>query len=79
MDLWLEDPVTQAYKTCLETGAAQIGRQLGEGVFIDKSNNDLSMNKTHSAIGQKLTLEGMSKFFDILSRADMIEEPKNEM
>jgi len=76
VDLWLVNPVTQAYKTCLETRAAYIGRQIGEGVFIDKSNNNLSMNQTHSAIGQKLTLEGMSKFFDILSRADMIEDTK---
>ena len=78
MELWLENPVTKAYKTCLETGAARISLHLGEGGFIDPSNNDLSMNKIHSAIGQKLTLEGMSKFFDILSRADMIEVPKDE-
>jgi hypothetical protein len=77
VELWLADPVTQAYKTCLETGAAKIGRQLGEGDFIDTSNNDLSMNKIHSAIGQKLMLEAMSDFFDILSQADMIEVSKN--
>ncbi len=77
MDLWLVNPVTQAYKTCLETGAAKIGQQLGEGVFLDESNNDLSMNQTHSAIRQKLTLEAMSEFFDILSLADMIEESKD--
>lgn len=79
MDLWLVDPVTQAYKTCLETGAAKIGRQLGEGEFNDSSNNDLSMNQINCAIGQKLTLEGMAKFSDILHRANMIKWTKEQL
>lgn len=78
VDLWLVDPVTQAYKVCLETGAATIGVKLGEGEFINHSNNDLSMNQIHGAIGQKTALEGMSEFSDILNRADMIEVPNDE-
>ena len=78
VDLWLVDPVTQAYKTCLETGAEAIGCKIGESGFLDLSNNDLSMNRTHSALGQKLMLESMSKFNDILIGAEMIEVPKYE-
>ena len=78
VDLWLMDPVTQAYKVCLETGAETTGRRISKGEFIDISNNDLSMNQIHEAIGQKLALEVMSKFNDVLIRANMIEVPKDE-
>jgi hypothetical protein len=71
--------VTQAYKTCLETSAESIGRKIAKGEFIDKSNNDLSMNQTHSAIGQKLILESMVNFNTILTGANMIELTKEEL
>ena len=78
MDLWLADPVTQAYKTCLDTTVELIDSQLAKGSDIDFSNNDLSMNKISQMMGSKEMMISMSKFQSVLSVAAMIEAPKNE-
>lgn len=78
MDLWLADPVTQAFKTCLQTSCETVKTKLSEGEYIDSSNNDLSMNQIHSASGWSEALEAMSNFESILSKAEMIEVSKNE-
>ena len=73
MDLWLADPVTQAFKTCLQTSRDSVKANLGDGSYIDSSNNDLSMNQIHSARGWAESLEAMSNFESILNKAEMIE------
>jgi len=78
VDLWLTDPVTQAFKTCLLTNRETVQAKLSAGEYIDSSNNDLSMNQIHSANGWSKALEAMSNFESILSKAEMIEVSKNE-
>ena len=78
VELWLADPVTQAYKTCLRTNSETVKAKLGAGEYIDSFNNDLSMNKIHSASGWSEALDAMGNFESILSKAEMIEVPKNE-
>lgn len=73
VDLWLADPVTQAFKTCLQTSCEGVKAKLGAGEYIDSSNNDLSMNSIHSARGWAESLEAMSNFESILNKAEMIE------
>lgn len=78
VDLWLVDPVTKAYLACLQSSHKGFHDKIGSGVFIDSLNNDLSMNKTHKALGSKETLEFMSDFEAVLVAGEMIEVPKNE-
>ena len=74
----MTDPVTQAFKTCLLTSCEAVQAKLGAGDYIDLSNNDLSMNQISSARGWAESLEAMSNFESILSKAEMIEVSKNE-
>jgi len=78
VDLWLTDPVTQAYKICLETSSKRLQDSLVSGEQIDPSNNDLSMNQIHTSIGWKGAVDAMSLFDSVLKQAEMIEVPKNE-
>ena len=77
VDLWLMDPVTQAYKTCLDTAIAKVNAELADGAHIKIDNNDESMNRIHLKIGAKGALEIMSNFENILKVSSMIEV-KNE-
>ena len=72
------DPVTRAYKTCLETSRKSVLDSIGSGELIDPSNNDLSMNQIHTSLGWDKALDAMSMFEQVLSYAEMIEAPKNE-
>ena len=78
VDLWLVDPVTKAYLTCLQTSRTSIQSKISSGEYLDLSNNDRSMNRTCNALGHCQALDSMSKFDDILTSADMIEVPKDE-
>ena len=78
MDLWLTDPVTQAYLTCLKTSAEVVELKIDNGDYIDASNNDLSMNQIHSAMGWKKAINAMSNFENILKTAKMVEVAKDE-
>jgi len=78
VELWLADPVTLAFKTCLQTSCDSVKARLGRGEYIDPTNNDLSMNQIHSASGWAESLEAMSNFESILTKAEMIEVSKNE-
>ena len=74
----MTDPVTQAFKTCLQTSCEAVQAKLGAGDYIDLSNNDLSMNQISSARGWAESLEAMSNFESILSKAEMIEAPNEK-
>ena len=78
VELWLADPVTQAYKTCLDTAITKADADLASGDNIDIDNNDASMNRIHLKIGGKEALRIMSGFENILTISDMIEVPEDE-
>ncbi len=78
VDLWLVDPVTKAYLTCLQTSSKKLQDDIGSGKYLDSSNNDLSMNKIHKATGWREALDSMSQFDNILRAGQMIEVPKDE-
>ena len=73
VDLWLIDPVTQAYKNCLDTAVKNANGKLSDGSLIDPTNNDLSMNRIQETIGWRSAIEGLSGFGNTLSLADMIK------
>ena len=52
--------------------------KIGSGDYIDPSNNDLSMNQTHSVLGWVNAVNAMSEFNNILNTGNMIEVSKNE-
>ena len=78
VDLWLVDPVTQAYLTCLNTTEGLIDKKMTSGQCFDFTNNDYSMNQVSEAMGAKQMLSSMANFQDVLKVAEMIEVPKNE-
>ena len=78
LDIWLIDPVTQAYLTCLQDLANNIGSRLSSGELLDCANNDYSMNSIHKAIGAKSMAETMSSFESVLTSGEMIEVKKDE-
>jgi len=78
VDLWLMDPVTQAYKVCLNTAIVKADKDLASGDNIDITNNDASMNRIHLKVGGKEALRIMSDFENILTISSMIEVPKDE-
>jgi hypothetical protein len=77
VDLWLVDPVTQAYLTCLKTTEELIDKKLTSGQCFDFENNDFSMNQVSEAMGAKQMLSSMANFNDVLNVAEMVEV-KNE-
>ncbi len=78
LDLWLIDPVTQAYLTCLKDLSKNIGARLSSGELLDDANNDYSMNLTSKALGAKSMAETMSSFESVLLAGEMIEVEKDE-
>ena len=76
LDLWLIDPVTKAYLTCLSETSRGLGEQLSACQFIDSTNNDTSMNKMHSLFGQRAGIEYVSNAVPLLKACEMIEHPK---
>ena len=67
------DPVTQAYKNCLDTAIERADRRLASGSLIDPSNNDLSMNNIQETLGWKAAVEQLSDLPGTLFDANMIE------
>ena len=78
VEIWLDDPVSKIYVQCLGWAVEQVKEQLANGSFIDSENNDLSMNKTHSAYGTQYGLEQASNLKQVLVDKGMIEEDKIE-
>ena len=75
-DLWLANPVTKTYLQCIEWSCEQISEILGKGLHIDASNNDLSMNRIQSLLGQKIGLKNAHSLWSIMITHEMIELPK---
>jgi hypothetical protein len=73
VDLWLVDPVTQAYRTCLNTAIENINIKLSVGSYVNPSNNDESMNMLHELLGWKQAAENFLCYESILKQANMVE------
>jgi len=77
-DIWIDNPVTQAYLKCLIWSGEQAEEIAGNGSIIDIGNNDKSMNSIHSLLGQKIGLTTASKPLALFNAHAMIEIPKEE-
>ena len=76
LELWLESPVTKAVSLAYHEIINRIDAEVSAGYCIDSSNNDLSMNQIHSALGTKQGLENAGKFEEALRMCSLIEEDK---
>ena len=74
LDIWLADPTTKAYLTCLKEKQRVIGERLEEGSMIDTTNNDRSMNLIHSALGTKDGLRQACEIEYMFKSCEMVEE-----
>ena len=73
LEIWLDNPVTQKYLQCLGWSKEQIQEVLGKGGYIDSDNNDKSMNRIHSALGEQAGLEKAQDPTAILIAHQMLE------
>lgn len=78
LEIWLDNPVTKNYLHCLTFASEAIGANLALSSFVDSSNNDLSMNKIHSAIGERAGLAGAMSPAYLLEKYGMVELEKEE-
>ena len=69
----MESPVTLVYLECLEFERQAVSLMLSDNSLIDSSNNDLSMNKVHSAMGSKLGLQTASALEELIVKHDCLE------
>lgn len=72
-DLWIDNPVTQAYLQCLKWSAEQQEEIIGNGSLIDNSNNDLSMNRIQYADGASFGFKSSSNPISHFKLHEMIE------
>ena len=78
LDQWLLNPVTLVYLECLEFEKMGVDSLLSSNSLIDSSNNDLSMNTIHSAMGSKLGLNTAMQLEELFVKHDCIERPLDE-
>lgn len=78
MEIWLENSTTKTYLQCLKWSGEQVEEILGNGSHIDPTNNDLSMNRIHSVLGQKIGLVNASDPTSIFNIHEMLELPKEQ-
>lgn len=72
-DLWYDNPVTKTYLQCLKWSSEQQQEVVGNGGFIDTSNNDKSMNQIQYALGHASGLQSSCEPLNHLSVHQMIE------
>lgn len=77
LEIWLDNPVTINYLKCLEFESEKISKAFSNLSLIDSTNNDLSMNNIHSAIGSREGLRVASQAAFMLNEYGMVEA-KNE-
>jgi len=77
-DIWVDSPVTKVYLQCLKWSAEQIQEAIGKGGFVDSTNNDLSMNQLHSALGEQGGLRKAADPKPVLEIHALLEEEIKE-
>ncbi len=75
-DIWMDNPVTVAYLKCLEWSSSQISEVMGKGGYVDSTNNDITSNKIHSAIGKQSGLNVALNPRDVMVSHEMLAQPK---
>ena len=78
MEIWLDNPVTQAVFQGYEEVKKKIQGQISSGAFITSGNNDLSMNQLHLAKGHVQGMDNALEAENILRLCKFIEEDKDE-
>ncbi len=56
IDLWLAQPVSKVFLSCLEFKRLDIRDAAGDGTLVDSSNADLTHAVIHHALGQQAML-----------------------
>jgi hypothetical protein len=74
LEIWLDNPVTVNYLKSLEFLSDAIGDTLKSVGLIDSTNNDLSMNRIHSAMGSQNALSTALDCTELLTKYGMVEE-----
>ena len=74
VELWLQDPVTQALSSCLEQYQEDLRIEIGTGSFLDESNADLTLSRAVQRLGQLEGLRTASAFMHLFEKFVMIEE-----
>lgn len=78
LELWLDDPATQALVKCFDWYKEDIQDQINTGSCVDSSNADLTSSNIHKRLGQ---IDGMVTARDltgVLNRYSMIEPKEKE-
>jgi hypothetical protein len=77
LELWLNDPCTQALVQCFEWYVQDIRDELNSGSYQDPSNNDLTCNNLSRAHGRMDAFKLATQATDIFHRYDLMEEKKD--
>ena len=78
VELWLADPVTKHYLMGLDFLLEEFKDLLSDRSLISSDNNDLSMNKIHSALGTVYGLEQAAQPEGILNGSGLIEDEEKD-
>jgi len=74
VELWLQDPTTQAHFKSLELYQEQIRDHISSGACLDRTNADLTLSRLSEFNGQLEALEAASGFENLLNAYGLIEE-----
>ena len=77
-DIWINDPTTKTYLQCLKWSAEQMAEVIGNGGFIDSSNNDITVNQLYDSLGIKSGLLQAADPKPILTIHQLLEEEEEE-
>ena len=78
LELWIINPVTVCYLQGLDFLNEELKDISCNGSLIDTANNDLSMNKIHSALGEAEGIGKAKEVASILKRYGLIEEAQKK-
>jgi hypothetical protein len=78
VELWLNDPCTQALLSCLDWYQGDIKDEINKGTHVDPTNNDLTCNNYFRMTGRKEAFGLSCDFQTLFDRYGLMEEKEDE-
>ena len=72
IDLWLANPVTEAYFKCLGWFREDVRDEASNGAIVDSSSADLTHAMIHQNMGQQQALISASDHANLFSKYNMV-------
>jgi len=73
IELWLNDPVTKAYQSCIHGQIEKIGEYLKSGAFVNASSSTKTLSSAQAARGQREGLMYAACLEEVLKDCEVTE------